>query len=640
VEQQQFRVKVSVGTKLLASLLLLLTVFIAFLNASTILLLTEDKRAYTYQAQATAATLAGREFLTRFRHGIDTLRLTLTSIDPTKAVHQNHLTQLESIVENQSDLFLVSLQLLNLASAQSEHVLHAAREADLESLKIKRDDFSLSEDSLKIIIPELQKNSYAFVNVSQVGKPPVVAVLYADIKQAAHPKGMPIAVGLTSLSDFGKEIQGLSISLVGSKGLLLFDTRASVLYSKRSLSEDPLLQAASRSTIATGTLEFEANRENLIGTYVRPGLGLTVLARTEWYKAMASTYAMSEKFILLGAMAIGAAILFAILFSKTLVRPLQDLAHATQEISQGNFDINLKPKSPDEIGALSFSFNEMSKKITELIEEQKAKAHLENELAIASTVQQTLIPPASFESANVSIKSHYQSASTCGGDWWGFFGIENKLCVMIADATGHGFPSALITASARSCFSVMHKLAQGDETFSFSPSAMMSFANRVIYDAALGKIMMTFFIGVFDFNEMSFTYSSAGHNPPWLFKKNGEGGYDLKSMRVDGLRLGETRDNEDFEERTTSIGQGDILFLYTDGLIEGKNASGEQYGKKKTKQLLEEMLSRGKDAQALVDGLMRSFMAHNGAKELDDDVTLAIATVLTPGAELRQNETP
>ncbi len=111
-------------------------------------------------------------------------------------------------------------------------------------------------------------------------------------------------------------------------------------------------------------------------------------------------------------------------------------------------------------------------------------------------------------------------------------------------------------------------------------------------------------------------------------------------MRVDGLRLGETRDNEDFEERTTSIGQGDILFLYTDGLIEGKNASGEQYGKKKTKQLLEEMLSRGKDAQALVDGLMRSFMAHNGAKELDDDVTLAIATVLTPGAELRQNETP
>ena len=84
---------------------------------------------------------------------------------------------------------------------------------------------------------------------------------------------------------------------------------------------------------------------------------------------------------------------------------------------------------------------------------------------------------------------------------------------MIADATGHGFPSALITAAARSCFSVMHKLAQEDPEFSFSPAAMLSYANRVIYDASLAKIMMTFFIGVIDFSSGKLTYASAGHNP-------------------------------------------------------------------------------------------------------------------------------
>ena len=101
---------------------------------------------------------------------------------------------------------------------------------------------------------------------------------------------------------------------------------------------------------------------------------------------------------------------------------------------------------------------------------------------------------------------------------------------MIADATGHGFPSALITASARSCFSVMQKLAQEDPDFSFSPSAMLSFANRVIYDASLAKIMMTFFIGVIDFDREKLTYSSAGHNPPWYFKTDGNGGFAMKSL--------------------------------------------------------------------------------------------------------------
>ena len=389
---------------------------------------------------------------------------------------------------------------------------------------------------------------------------------------------------------------------------------------------DPLFDAARASTIQTGALEFQNKGERYLGSYVHPGYDLVVLNKTEWKKAIRAAYTMAEKFVLLGLIAVGTAVIFAILFSRSLTSPINRLYEATKEVAKGNFNLNLKPSGRDEIGALTSSFNQMSNKISDLIKESMEKVHLENELAIASTVQQNLIPPGHFKNEKILIESHYQAATTCGGDWWGFFGVGDKLAVMIADATGHGFPSALITASARSCFSVMQKLAQEDPQFSFSPSAMMSYANRVIYDASLSKIMMTFFIGVIDFETGKISYSSAGHNPPWLFKKEGES-FKLNSLTAVGTRLGEVRESAEFEEKEIAFSRGDMLFMYTDGLTEGKNPAGDMFGKKKVRKVVEAQVGFG--PKIVIEQLMKEFMAHNGTtKPLDDDVTIAVASIL------------
>lgn len=78
----------------------------------------------------------------------------------------------------------------------------------------------------------------------------------------------------------------------------------------------------------------------------------------------------------------------------------------------------------------------MSRKIVELIKESMEKVQLENELAIASTVQQTLFPEPNYEDENVEIFGHYQSASQCGGDWWGFFRHEKQ--TLHDDCRRHG----------------------------------------------------------------------------------------------------------------------------------------------------------------------------------------------------------
>jgi sigma-B regulation protein RsbU (phosphoserine phosphatase) len=246
---------------------------------------------------------------------------------------------------------------------------------------------------------------------------------------------------------------------------------------------------------------------------------------------------------------------------------------------------------------------------------------MEEELKVAAAVQESLIPIPEYRDDQLEIIGSYESASECGGDWWGFFRIKNKLCVMIADATGHGVPSALITASARSCFSVLAKIARENPGFQLRPGEMMSYTNRVVFDAAMRKIMMTFFIGVIDLDTKTITYSNAAHNPPWLYRKNGEK-FQLKSLMPKGNRVGEDEESGVYAEMTQPMELGDILLLYTDGLMENTNKAGEQYGKKRVKEVVESNLNGG--PAGVIAALKTAYRQYNGeTKSLDDDVTLA-----------------
>jgi sigma-B regulation protein RsbU (phosphoserine phosphatase) len=620
-EQQEPRVSFSVGTKLLISVVVILTTIIVFLNISAIFLLREDKRAYVYEAQSTAAGLAGTQFVTIVGHQLDTLRLSLASINPVKPVTPLQQSAFQAVVDNQNELLGVTLALVDGKTGSLRPLSRAIRAKELEAEKLTPQALELPAASVLHVVPELLQNSYAFLNISKPGEIPLLAVLVADLNLRSNPTGLPVAVGLAPLKAFASQLPNLALTIATRAGDVLFDTDPTVQYSRKSAGDDPLHKAAVGSALANGALEFDAVGNHYLGSYGNPGYGLIVSTRTEWKKALKATYALIQDFIILGTIAVGVAIIFAIFFSKTLTAPINRLYQATRQVAQGNFDLRLDIRSRDEIGALTTSFNTMSHQIRDLIKEQAEKITLQNELTIASTVQQTLIPPETFHHPKIQIRSHYQAAAQCGGDWWGFFGVGNKFAIMIADATGHGIPSALITASARSCFSVLNKIAQEDEDFSFSPSAMLSYANRVVYDASLGQIMMTFFVAVVDFDERTLTYSNAGHNPPWLYKRRSDG-FKLMSLTLEGSRVGENRDTDTFLEKTVPLKSGDMLFLYTDGLMEGKDLTGRMYGKKRVREVVDGALPHG--PSRVISDLMADFRKHNEGKPLDDDVTLAV----------------
>lgn len=617
--QQQSQKSFSVGTKLLLSVLTLLVLVIGFLNISTILLLRSDKQRTTLQSKLTEAVLVGKEFANTASHVMDTLRLSWA----TNTTH----TSLQSVVDSQSDATFLATGTIDSASGKLIVFRSVIRKDQMGQIGSNEILSRLTPESGREAIPELRRNGYAFLNLSIEPKTPLLGIVasFGEAQNGAN-EAIPVVFGVVSLSKFEQNLPALELTIATQAGRVLFDTDATALYSRANISQDPLFLKATHN-VQSGTEEYETKGVRYLGSHVSPGYGVVVLTRAEWRKAMEATYALTEKFILLGLIGIAAAVLFAIYFSKTLTAPINSLLEATKEVARGNFNLSLDESREDEIGALTKSFKIMSNKIHELLNESVEKVLLENELDIASTVQENLLPPPVFRNDRVQIHSYYQAASRCGGDWWGLFQVGDKLVVGIADATGHGIPCALMTAAARGCFSVLHKMAEDDPTFTFSPSRMLSIANRVVYEANGGKINMTFFLGVLDFSRNVITYANAGHNPPWLFRRTPEG-FKLKSLVGTGPRLGEIREYPAQDEKSVALSQGDILFLYTDGLMEGKGKSGHMYGKKRMRAVVESNVSL--DTDQVVDNLIADFFKHKSGVFLDDDVTIAAAKILAP----------
>ncbi|MCM2280176.1 MAG: SpoIIE family protein phosphatase [Oligoflexia bacterium] len=628
--QLLFRKSFSVGTKLLLSVLLLVAVVIGFLNVSAILLLQEDKQAYVFQSKLTEAVLAGSEFVNTSRHAIDTLRLSLATVDPRNPVVPQQQSALETVIANQNDVLHVAIgfiepQVVTRSAIAMNLVASASKAKKLEELQAKAEDFALSQERIQAALPELQKNGLAFLNLSRDGVP-LLGIVAAE---GAASGSLPVAFGVVPLRSFGAELSALNLTIATRSGWVLFDTDPTAMYSVSNIKEDPLYLFATGSAAANGTHEYVSRAGvRFLGSYVFPGYDLVAFTRVEWAKANRTTYALTEKFVLLGAIAIGIAVLFAIFFAKTLTAPIAKLYQATKVVGEGRFDLALEVSSDDEIGELTRSFNTMSSKINELFIESVEKVKLENELDIASTVQQNLLPPPVYTDERVEIHSYYQAASRCGGDWWGTFSVRDKVIVGIADATGHGLPCALITASAKSTFTFLHQMAEGNPHFPLEPGAMLTIANRVIHDATGGRIMMTFFVAVLDFSKGRLRYANAGHNPPWLFRED-KGKVVLKSLTAAGPRLGETRDLAAIEEKSAELRPGDLILMYTDGLMEGKGATGEMYGKRRMRGVVERHFADG--PRKVVDGMVGDFSKHGEGVTQEDDVTIAAIKVLGPG---------
>ena len=198
--------------------------------------------------------------------------------------------------------------------------------------------------------------------------------------------------------------------------------------------------------------------------------------------------------------------------------------------------------------------------------------HIEDELAIARGIQQSLLPTGASVSPTkkVDVCGLQIPAKYVGGDLYDYYVRGNKLFFCIGDVSGKGVPAALLMAISHSLF---RTLSAHDE----SPESIMKSFNAAINDNNSDMMFITMFLGILDMETGTVRYCNAGHNPPIIIR-NGQPEFIATKP---SLLLG-VEPNATYTSHTLDLAPGDSLFLYTDGLTEAENARKELFGEERT----------------------------------------------------------
>ncbi|MCB9091583.1 MAG: SpoIIE family protein phosphatase [Halobacteriovoraceae bacterium] len=315
-------------------------------------------------------------------------------------------------------------------------------------------------------------------------------------------------------------------------------------------------------------------------------------------------------------------ILIILIFTmRKFTKPIEKLTQNALAISNGNFNVACEVKTVDEVGQLSSSFNYMTKKLIEYINEVKDKVRIEEELNVANTVQNYFFPKRDLIRFNREFEfmGIHETASECGGDWWGVQEYHGKIVIFLGDATGHGVPSALITSAVYSSSCLLEELFGGREQ-NLNPHTIMEILNKTVYN--LGQqILMTFVVFIIDTKTKQLSYCNASHNFPFLIQ--GDSALVLQDNL--GSRLGENI-NSKYQSSSLQLQKGDTLLLYTDGVTEAANDKGRLFGEKKLLRILKK--NKSSNPKEILDTIRLEVQNYTNESMLEDDLTMACMRVL------------
>ncbi len=229
---------------------------------------------------------------------------------------------------------------------------------------------------------------------------------------------------------------------------------------------------------------------------------------------------------------------------------------------------------------------EVRKKTGELagaLEElQRRDSIIKRELRLAQEIQAGILPPERLELKGLRVGTYHSFMTGVGGDYYDVFRIsENRLGLLMADVSGHGIPAALVTVMAKISFMNVTRLYG-------SPLKIMEIVNRVLarsLSPLTSLSYLTAFLLTLD-QDYNVLYTSAAHPSPLVFRKSSG---QVEEWEARGSILGCLPDDQTrFSERQDRLYPGDRVFLYTDGITEGRDRDGEEFGLNRVETLLRE----------------------------------------------------
>ena len=252
--------------------------------------------------------------------------------------------------------------------------------------------------------------------------------------------------------------------------------------------------------------------------------------------------------------------------------------------------------------------------------EVAARAKQTRDIEIARDVQQRLLPQEFPPIPGLDYAGACRAALGVGGDYYDFIPLsKTMLGIAIGDVSGKGIPASLLMASLRAYL-------RGAQTIHHQAdlTEVMRNLNGLVYESSAANRYATFFYGELDLTSRALTYVNAGHNPPMLFHKTGDG-VQVARLETGGPVIG-LIEGCVYQQATVTLATGDVLVAYTDGISEAMNAANDEWGEERFMDAI--LPNRAMPASTLIDRLMTSADAFVAGAPQHDDMTLLVVKAL------------
>lgn len=388
-----------------------------------------------------------------------------------------------------------------------------------------------------------------------------------------------------------KQSELANLFLIRKNGELISHANDSVLLQFSGKTFDhPIVKRLSTTNLPREAFEIEIGSEPYLANLSASGIGdvyvVSQVKKSDAFKAL-STLAWQS--LQIGLIIISLSLIASVIFSSKLTENIKKLEAAARDIGAGNLNVKVNIKSGDEVERVATTFEWMTGKITSLLKETAEKARMEEELATASLIQNTILTPPKLNIEATEVVPYYKSASECGGDLWDAFVANNKLTVLIGDATGHGAPAAIVTAVVKSCVATLNRFSKTED---LTPSQILNRVNEIVYQSCKGELLMTMCVAQLDLSSGALSIANAGHEAPLLVKsaqfspeKSESKKVKAEALFARGERLGFGAQSE-YQSLTVQLEPGDTVLVYSDGVSEAHNQTGAMWGERNLKKTL------------------------------------------------------
>ena len=286
-----------------------------------------------------------------------------------------------------------------------------------------------------------------------------------------------------------------------------------------------------------------------------------------------------------------------------------DMKNIRTAMNRGAFDFVTKPV---DFGDLQITIERTLRHLEEWREALSARdalTALQNELDLARSTQQSILPKTFPESPDYQVFANMEPARNVGGDFYDVIRLEDeRVGLAIADVSDKGVPAALFMMSSRT-------LLKGAAIGSIDPGKAIREVNELLYDENESLMFVTVLYSIYDPASGILTYSNGGHDAPMLVRSDGT---TTLLPLTGGVALGIAPDQK-FQSRTVQLEPGDTVVFYTDGVTEAMNGDGEQFGVQRMSDVF--AASPPKNSEQAAQAMFDAVKVFVGDTPQSDDIT-------------------